>query len=142
MYCFFSPLSNWMSVYGNYLPCIHNISSLIFTTREVITQFRPIYVHLPALCRRSCVKTKTSRRKKWQYKCMSKNKTIWKQKQNKENLNEVKNVNDVRVNDDRQDLNDWKTVAMVLDKFLFYLFFFLTTAANIIVLVVIIDLRG
>ena len=63
-------------------------------------------------------------------------------KQSKEKLNEVKNVNDARVNDDHQDLKDWKTVAMVLDKFLFYLFFFLTTAANIIVLVVIIDLRG
>ena len=63
-------------------------------------------------------------------------------KQIKEKLNEVKNVNDVRINDDRQDLNDWETVAMVLDKFLFCLFFFLTTAANIIVLVVIIDLWG
>ena len=51
-------------------------------------------------------------------------------KQNKEKLNEVKSVNDVRVNDDHQDLNDWKTVAMVLDKFLFYLFFFLTTTAK------------
>ena len=62
-------------------------------------------------------------------------------KQIKERLNEVKNVNDVGVYDDRQDLNDWETVATVLDKFLFYLFFFLTTAANTIVLVVIIDLR-
>ena len=60
-------------------------------------------------------------------------------KQSKEKLNEIKNAKDIRMNDD---LNDWETVAKVLDKFLFYLFFFLTTAANIIVLVVITDLGG
>ena len=63
-------------------------------------------------------------------------------KGNKEKLNEIRNTNDVMMNDDRLDFNDWETVAMMLDKFLFHLFFFLTTATNIILLVVIIDLRG
>ena len=61
-------------------------------------------------------------------------------KGNKEKLNEIRNTNDLMMNDDRLELNDWETIAMMLDKFLFHLFFLLTTVTNILLLVVIIDL--
>ena len=62
-------------------------------------------------------------------------------KGNKEKLKEIE-IQWCDYEGDRLDFNDWETVAMMLDKFLFYLFFFLTTATNIILLIVIIDLPG
>ena len=38
-----------------------------------------------------------------------------------------------------QNVTDWKTVAVVLDMFLFHLFFVLTTAVNIVVVIVILS---